>query len=226
VFAAKATVALSALLGIYSSWAWFESDLADTLMEEIPINMHWWRLLLHPFEMFRIARTLNVEGTFVEVRGLGLDAPQRVVSGWELTAIWVLEAAYIVGMSWYLSSRYLRHSLFCERCSNWAKQRLNPRVLRSSADGVPERRLAEGELDSIYELEPADYSTNPRLVLKLWECPCSGLRAYQLERQWEVIGRNGEEAASNDMNEPRLLSEGYFEVFSDPPLPDIKRSRP
>ena len=162
----RAAIAVStfvAVFALYLSWAvWVAATLQS---EPFVSDASWSDLALHPDALWRAICMINQYGTW----GLGDDAKVAATHGTELWAIWIAEAATIIGVAPSVGSYVLRLRPFCEACECWAER--GARFQRATPANLAQmkRHLESKDLEPLTQLAMANKEND--LSIALNSCP-------------------------------------------------------
>ena len=108
---AAVTATISAF-ALYISWAVWVSLTIDSEHLE-PVN--WLQLAARPGMLWSLICAINQDGTW----SLGSDP---VMKGTTLWAVWIVEAALVIGLALTIQKAILGLHAFCERCERWCSR--------------------------------------------------------------------------------------------------------
>jgi len=117
----------------------------------------------------------------------------RALSGMLLGAVWVIEAAIIVGGATALAVVFFGRTPFCETCRRWctAVEGVAKLQVRPSQETVLERVLA-GKLDALDELYRAEAKAETYLRLDVSRCEtCSASNFLSIRNVVHGVDRDG-----------------------------------
>jgi len=161
--AAAAVSAFVAVFALYLSWAvWVAATLQS---EPFVSDAAWSALALHPDALWRAICMINQYGTW----GLGDDAKVAATHGTELWAIWIAEAATVIGVAPSVASYVFRLRPFCEACECWAERGARFQRATPANMGQLKRHLETKDLEPLNQLAPANKEND--LSIELNSCP-------------------------------------------------------
>ena len=155
---AALTSAISAF-ALYVSWAVWVSITLET--QQIG-TISWTRLATRPGMLWGLICAINQDGTW----SLGHDA---VTKGTTLWAVWIVEAAVVIGVAVGIQIAILGLHAFCERCERWCSRGAK------IALGLPQNlsqlklQLEANDLRCLESLGPANPKAD-HLVAELDSC--------------------------------------------------------
>jgi heme exporter protein D len=162
---ALATGAMSASLALYLSWAvWIQSVLARSEGQTV----NWMKLAQHPGAMWYLMKLINQYGTWT------LDNSKTATTGWELSIVWILEAASVIGLAMLVAPSIMQRHPFCETCGQWCR-RTARFFLAPVADVRPVKlRLESNDMQSLEAPGPGP-KIGDRIIVDLESCETCGL---------------------------------------------------
>jgi hypothetical protein len=125
--------AVVSISGLYVSWAVWVVDIFRKYNVAIS---DWMEVAAHPASLWRAVCYINQYGTW----HLGKD---EAMKGSALGAVWVVEAATVVGLAMSIGYEILRHHAFCERCESWCRRRAKI-ILSAPQNATLLKRQLEG----------------------------------------------------------------------------------
>ena len=155
---AALTSAISAF-ALYVSWAVWVSITLET--QQIG-TISWTKLATRPRMLWGLICAINQDGTW----SLGHDA---VTKGTTLWAVWIVEAAMVIGIAISIQIAILGLHAFCERCERWCTRGAK------IALGLPQNltqlklQLEANDLRSLETLGPANPGAD-HLLAELDSC--------------------------------------------------------
>jgi hypothetical protein len=158
--AAAVTSTISAF-ALYVSWAvWVTLTLESQNIETIS----WMKLVQRPGMLWGLICAINEDGTW----SLGRDA--AVTKGTALWAVWLVEAAIVIGCSLGIQIAILGLHAFCERCERWCSR--GAKIVLALPQSLTQLKLEleANDLRSLESLGPASKGGD-HLLVELDSCP-------------------------------------------------------
>jgi len=122
------------------------------------------------------------------------------IAGISLAAIWVIEAAIIVGGAAFTALVANSEDPFCERCDVWADVEKGVRRLKlERGSQASAARLLQGDLTALAESERAEKREYPHLRLDLATCgSCQDSNYLTIQSVTESVNDKGETSTSEE----------------------------
>lgn len=160
--AAVAVVSLlAAALAYYVSWVTWETlILRREDVEILPL-----RLLARPDGVWYLATMINQTGTIV------FGSAETPINGGALWALWLVEAAIVLGVGSQVPVRMLRHLAYCEPCERWCDRQQAAVSVGYGDEATLRSRLERKDLAVLQELGQADLNAANRFRIDLDNCP-------------------------------------------------------
>ncbi len=93
------------------------------------------------------------------------------VSGWTLYIVWIFEAVFIVGLSWFIAANHLEDEVFCERCQVWLGEPRNSGSLEVPPDPDAFRAAVEGgDINPLLALFRSSGTPELFALVNWWHC--------------------------------------------------------
>lgn len=166
---AAVTATISAF-ALYISWAVWVSL---TLESQHVGPVSWVKLAERPGMLWELMCAINQDGTW----SLGSEP---VMKGTELWAVWLVEAAMVIGLAVIIQKAILGLHAFCERCERWCSR--GARIPLSLPQSLTQLKLQieANDLRSLESLAPASPGAD-HVVAELDSCPqCLQLNTLSL----------------------------------------------
>ena len=161
----KASIAVSAvvaLIALYVSWAvWVAATLRS---DPEASDVSWLGLALRPDALWKTICVINQYGTWT----LG-EGKSEATHGAELWAIWVAEAAAVIGVAPSVAVHIFHLRPFCETCGCWAERGARLKKAAPANLAQLKRHLETKDLQPLADLEPSNKDNN--LSIALNSCP-------------------------------------------------------
>jgi hypothetical protein len=157
--AAAVTCTISAF-ALYVSWAVWVSL---TLESQNIGTISWMKLVERPGMLWGLICAINQDGTW----SLGSDA---VTKGTALWAVWLVEAAIVIGCSLGIQIAILGLHAFCERCERWCSR--GAKIVLALPQSLTQLKL-ELEANDLRSLESLGLASpgGDHLLAELDSCP-------------------------------------------------------
>jgi hypothetical protein len=157
--AAAVTCTISAF-ALYVSWAVWVSL---TLESQNIGTISWMKLVERPGMLWGLICAINQDGTW----NLGSDA---VTKGTALWAVWLVEAAIVIGCSLGIQIAILGLHAFCERCERWCSR--GAKIVLALPQSLTQLKL-ELEANDLRSLESLGLASpgGDHLLAELDSCP-------------------------------------------------------
>jgi hypothetical protein len=169
---------LPALVGLVCGFAGLYVAWAADLVARIGVPQGQSPLIgLNPLVMASYITVFYENGMW------GLGKQGGVVSGMPLAAIWLVEAAFIIGLAGRLPWNEFSGNVFCEACDNWTRVEKDVGRLQDVAGDELSRRVAAGEIAALKDVPKAAPDSMQFLRINLACCEsCGETNALELER--------------------------------------------
>lgn len=158
---AALTIVLTTL-ALYMSWAvWIQ-----TAFQREDRRISWSKLAEHPRAIWSLMKFINHYGTWAFDNG-------NPTTGWALWAIWILEAALIVGVGTVAALGIVNRRPYCEACGQWCR-----RAVRLLLAPVPDLQQVRFQLEN-KDLRPLEalgsgLKTSDHFLVDLQSCKHCG----------------------------------------------------
>jgi hypothetical protein len=153
-------------IALYLSWAFWISFVLSSIPDGSPVA--WQDLAVHPGKMWEWMCTINQQGTW----GLDHAAPTH---GFELWAIWIAEAACIIGVAISAGITIFNLRPFCENCGAWCSRAVRALLVAPQNVNQLKLQLEANDLRPLENLPPGNKAYE-HLVADLYACE----RCHQL----------------------------------------------
>jgi hypothetical protein len=176
---------VSGLVGLYVAWG---TDLLARI--GLPPNADIFTAF-RPDVLVRYMQFFYEKGLW-SISNFGRDKNAQMVSGLPLAAVWLLEAAVVVGGATFTAWTAVRRLVYCEHCERWVK---SEKGVKKFAINVPQNLISlivggdVGKLDALPLASPGDRSF---LRLDLDCCDgCSTSNYLSIERIVTSLDKKG-----------------------------------
>lgn len=164
------------LFAVYAAWVWF-------LWINSRFNNQW--LTIAVSEPQRVIHTIDRLG-----RTMVYEIGSMKLQGWQLYAIWSIEALMIVGFAAALSGS--SRLTYCEDCRRWTKKRDMLLHLPLTDERALQTDLEQSRYGALSELAKLPYDENDRLDVTVASCPaCTNSNFLTVLRATVVDTGNG-----------------------------------
>jgi hypothetical protein len=159
-----------AIVAIYFAWAGF--FLAHFGMDRLGVSA------FDPSVMWELGNEVYEKGTW------GLSTREgNFVKGIELGLIWIVEAAVILGLAYFIANWITSEHPYCENCSMWTKTERGARTLHANGLESYWQRVVNGEVTALNEAMVGHEALKKRVRLDLETCPkCKQLNTLTIVR--------------------------------------------
>jgi hypothetical protein len=157
---AAAVTSTISTFALYVSWAVWVSL---TLESQHIGTISWMKLVQRPGMLWGLICAINQDGTW----SLGSDP---VTKGTALWAVWLVEAAIVIGCSLWIQIAILGLHAFCERCERWCSR--GAKIVLALPQSLTQLKLEleANDLRSLESLGPATPGGD-HLLAELDSCP-------------------------------------------------------
>jgi hypothetical protein len=197
--AAAVTSTISAF-ALYVSWAVWVSL---TLESQHIGTISWMKLVERPGMLWGLICAINQDGTW----GLGSDP---VTKGTALWAVWLVEAAIVIGCSLGIQIAILGLHAFCERCERWCSR--GAKIVLALPQSLTQLKL-ELEANDLRSLEGLGPATpgGDHLLAELDSCPQC--------RQLDTLSLTLTTIRKNRLGKPTIRNKKVLEHLLIAPAP-------
>jgi hypothetical protein len=197
--AAAVTSTISAF-ALYVSWAVWVSL---TLESQHIGTISWMKLVQRPGMLWGLICAINQDGTW----GLGSDPATKGTALW---AVWLVEAAIVMGCSLGIQIAILGLHAFCERCERWCSR--GAKIVLALPQSLTQLKLelAANDLRSLESLGPATPGGD-HLLAELDSCPQC--------RQLDTLSLTLTTIRKNRLGKPTIRNKKVLEHLLIAPAP-------
>jgi hypothetical protein len=173
----------AALLANYAGWVSWIYALSE-----------WEALIFSPKILIEVIQAVAKEGAWSIGSG---DAP---VTGIALYAIWLVEAALIIGACVWWARKTIMHLPFCETCKAWVtKAEALPKFAYLLGASKLTEQLENDDLSGLGELQLAERSTMRYSLVELLSCrACDKMHLLNIKNIMIAVDEKGKRSKTED----------------------------